>query len=60
MDKHIANSLSLLPMIEGAYAAHCNPCQGDYIKVVDIGSGAGLPGIVLAIARPGNLVILWY
>lgn len=52
MDRHIADSLSLLPAIEGALAAHCNP-GGEPVKVIDIGSGAGLPGIVLAIARPG-------
>ncbi|KAG0608004.1 hypothetical protein M758_8G070600 [Ceratodon purpureus] len=53
MDRHIADSLSLLPTIEGAYAAHCNGSEGgESVKVVDIGSGAGLPGIVLAIARP--------
>lgn len=59
MDRHIADSLSLLPTIEGAYAAHCNPSEGESVKVVDIGSGAGLPGIVLAIARPGDPLIPW-
>lgn len=59
MDRHIADSLSLLPTIEGAYAAHCNGSEGgESVKVVDIGSGAGLPGIVLAIARPGDLLDL--
>jgi 16S rRNA (guanine527-N7)-methyltransferase len=57
MDRHIADSLSLLPTIEGAYATHS---EGESVKVVDIGSGAGLPGIVLAIARPGDLLIPWY
>lgn len=52
MDRHIADSLSLLPIIEGAHAAYCKSSAGESIKVVDIGSGAGLPGIVLAIARP--------
>lgn len=57
MDRHIADSLSLLPIIEGAHAAYCKSSAGESIKVVDIGSGAGLPGIVLAIARPGELLI---
>ena len=59
MDRHIADSLSLLPAIEGAYAAHGHS-GGESVKVIDIGSGAGLPGIVLAIARPGDLLIPVY
>jgi len=59
MDRHIADSLSLLPSIEGMYAAHCGS-GGKSVKVIDIGSGAGLPGIVLAIARPGDLFIPEY
>jgi 16S rRNA (guanine527-N7)-methyltransferase len=37
---HIADSLALLPHL------------GDASHVIDVGSGAGLPGLVLAIARP--------
>lgn len=38
--RHILNSALLAPLLEG---------QG---RVADVGSGAGLPGLVLAIARP--------
>lgn len=45
-DRHILNSAALLPLL---------PHKG---VVVDVGSGAGLPGMVLGIIRPGLAVIL--
>lgn len=39
--RHIADSLSVLPFVHGA-------------TVLDVGTGAGLPGLVLAIADPGR------
>lgn len=45
-DRHILNSAAVAELIEPD------------LKVVDIGSGAGLPGIPLAIARPDLSVVL--
>jgi 16S rRNA (guanine527-N7)-methyltransferase len=45
-ERHLLNSAALLPFL---------PASG---RVVDVGSGAGLPGIVLACARPDLEVVL--
>jgi 16S rRNA (guanine527-N7)-methyltransferase len=55
MNRHIADSLSLIPMIEEAYTTHnYASTRSGSLKVIDVGSGAGLPGLVLAIACPGD------
>jgi len=44
---HLLDALAVLPEIEKSTPA------GRRFSLADIGSGAGLPGLVLAIARPG-------
>jgi 16S rRNA (guanine527-N7)-methyltransferase len=46
--QHVLDSLSIVP--------HLAACEGD--SILDVGSGGGLPGIVLAIALPGRSVTL--
>ena len=46
VDVHLADSLAALPMLDEALG------DGGPTLVADIGSGAGLPGIPLAVARP--------
>ena len=46
VDVHVADSLSALPLLDAALARGAPP------RAADIGSGAGLPGLPLAIARP--------
>ncbi len=48
--RHVEDSLALLPALD-ACAAAAGPRPGG-LSLIDVGSGAGLPGIILAIARP--------
>lgn len=45
VSKHILDSLAILPWVTGA-------------RIIDVGTGAGLPGIPLAIARPETQFVL--
>ncbi|OYY75272.1 MAG: 16S rRNA (guanine(527)-N(7))-methyltransferase RsmG, partial [Gammaproteobacteria bacterium 28-57-27] len=45
VDKHLLDSLSLLPHIKD-------------VPILDVGAGAGLPGLVIAIVRPAVAVTL--
>ncbi|CAK7328986.1 unnamed protein product [Dovyalis caffra] len=57
MVRHIEDSLAIIPPINDSYISHCN-ASIDGIKLVDVGTGAGLPGLVLAIACPAWKVTL--
>lgn len=58
MERHVNDSLALLPVIEAAYTEKYSNSSPVQLNVVDVGSGAGLPGIILAIARPDWQVTL--
>ena len=45
LPKHVFDSLSVLPYVRGT-------------KVLDVGTGAGLPGLMLAIVRPDWKIVL--
>jgi len=54
MERHIEDSLAILPPIKTCYNLHSSDLF-DHINLIDVGSGAGLPGLVLAIACPSAL-----
>lgn len=57
MERHIEDSLAIIPPIDESYTSHCgSSCES--LNLVDVGSGAGLPGLILAIACPGWKVTL--
>lgn len=57
MERHIEDSLAVVPPIQSSYLAHCES-SFENLNLVDVGSGAGLPGLILAIACPGWKVTL--
>ncbi|CAN6201946.1 unnamed protein product [Urochloa humidicola] len=52
MTRHVADSLAVLPPLERAYRARSTGGGIDGVSLIDVGSGAGLPGLILAVARP--------
>jgi len=56
MTRHVEDSLAVLPPLERAYRARSTAGgRGtDGVSLIDVGSGAGLPGLILAVVRPSK------
>ena len=54
IEKHLLDSLTLLPVLAEAEPSG----EGEPLTIIDIGSGGGLPGLVLAICRRDARVTL--
>lgn len=50
LSHHLLDSLVMVPELQRVFAA-CRP-EGEAARVLDVGSGAGLPGLVVAVALP--------
>jgi 16S rRNA G527 N7-methylase RsmG len=55
LERHVEDALALVPILQSALGPDSERAT---IKLVDVGSGAGFPGMVLAIARPSWKVTL--
>lgn len=44
LDRHVNDSLTMIPIIQ-------DHLSGNVQSVIDVGSGAGLPGVILAITK---------
>lgn len=53
MERHVEDSLAIINPLRNSYLLHC-ASSIENLNVVDVGSGAGLPGLILAIACPSN------
>ena len=55
VERHIHDCLALLPVLE----KYARSAGGRPLTLIDVGSGGGFPGVVLAIARPQWQVCVW-
>lgn len=49
---HLEDSLALLPVLDTLLPSAYHTVAEGPATVIDVGSGGGLPGVILAIARP--------
>ncbi|XLT02358.1 hypothetical protein HN51_051709 [Arachis hypogaea] len=54
MERYVEDSLAILPPLRDCYRTCCRGAPShEKLSLVDVGTGASLPGVVFAIACPG-------
>ncbi|RYR04007.1 hypothetical protein Ahy_B06g083508 [Arachis hypogaea] len=58
MERHVEDSLTILPPFRDCYRTCCGGASShERLSLMDVGTGAGIPGVVLAIACPVSYVV---
>ena len=53
LSHHLYDCMAIVPAVRAKLAQTIHTLSDSSIRVLDVGSGAGLPGVVLAICEPG-------
>ncbi|XLS62878.1 hypothetical protein HN51_017106 [Arachis hypogaea] len=54
MERYVEDTLAILPPLRDYYRTCCGGAPShEKLSLVDVGTGAGLPGVVFVIACPG-------